>query len=180
MCGRQARGQAFGSGAGGRQEHAQPAGAQAEARGLDVSQDRLRCAEPGSIARGHLPRWPQASAEGDRARPRRHRRQDHGEQEGRFHHGTTAAIAPAAQHASAAGLLLGAKLAQPSIDEGRLARSTRSPAMRRWRPGAAGFEGARSCCAAIRATRPGLGAPWLVARPSRVAYRSGLGAQARA
>ena len=32
--------------------------------------------EPGSIVRGHLPRWPQASAEGDRARPRRHRRHD--------------------------------------------------------------------------------------------------------
>ena len=37
--------------------------------------------------RGHLPRWPQASAEGDRARPRRHRRPIHGEQEGRFFHG---------------------------------------------------------------------------------------------
>ena len=46
------------------------------ARGREVSQDRLRCAEPGSIVRGHLPRWPQASAEGDRARPRRHRRHD--------------------------------------------------------------------------------------------------------
>ena len=71
-AGRQARG-AFGLCAGGRQEHAQPAGAQAEARGREVSQDRLRCAEPGSIVRGHLPRWPQASAEGDRARPRRTR-----------------------------------------------------------------------------------------------------------
>ena len=75
-AGRQARGQAFGLCAGGRQEHAQPAGAQAEARGREVSQDRLRCAEPGSIVRGHLPRWPPASAEGDRARPRRHRRHD--------------------------------------------------------------------------------------------------------
>ena len=47
-----------------------------------------RGARPGSITRsitmrrawkhccGHLPQWPQASAEGDRARPRRHRRHD--------------------------------------------------------------------------------------------------------
>ena len=115
-----------------------------------VSQDRLRCAEPGSIVRGHLPRWPQASAEGNRARPRRHRRHDpRRSKKVGSSMATTTAIATCRSTSSAAGSCSEPSCAPPT-STGPPARSTRSPGS----SPASGPAGRRcgSCCAAIRAS----------------------------
>ena len=137
---------------GGRQEHAQPAGAPAEARGREVSQDRLRCAAPGSIVRGHLPRWPQASAEGDLARPRRHRRYDpRRAQKVGSSMATTTAIATCRSTSSAAGSCSAPSCAPPT-STGPPARSTRSLLIVARIHNARFCRRCGSCCAAIRAS----------------------------
>ena len=104
----------------GKRSRWQPAGIHRPRREAGKYHKILRCAEPGSIVRGHLPRWPRKRAPlGDRARPMTPpTTRSTASREGRFwgSMATTTAIATCELYIFCGRFLLGAKLRPANID----------------------------------------------------------------